>query len=538
MSQVQLYDTTLRDGAQMEGMSLSVEDKVLIALKLDELGVDCIEGGFPGSNPRDAEFFVRARELPLRRARVVAFGGTRRAGAEAASDPNLRSLVQAETPAICFVGKASDFQVREILETTGEENLAMISDSIRYMKSLGKSVYFDAEHFFDGFYSNATYALQCVQAAVHAGADVVTLCDTNGGMTTQQLLDAIDRVRGSVDAPLGIHVHDDAGLAVANTLAAVRAGIYQVQGCINGYGERCGNANLTTVIADLALKLGIPCVDPVQLARLTEVSNFVSEVANLNPNPQAPYVGASAFAHKAGYHVAAIVKNEDAYQHVPPQQVGNDSRVLVSELSGQRNIVAKLQEQGIDIPLSRDETRALVEKIKTLESRGFQYEGAEASFELLVRRTQPGYTAPFELEDFMIVERRQHKRDRGEDEKEMLAEAMAKVRVGGHVLHTAAEGNGPVSALDGAVRKALLEFYPSLAEVRLVDYKVRIINGDAGTNASIRVLIESTDGKDHWRTVGSSTDIIEASWLALADSLEYWLTRNAPIAAIPFGAHA
>jgi 2-isopropylmalate synthase len=536
MSQVQLYDTTLRDGAQMEGMSLSVEDKVLIALKLDELGVDCIEGGFPGSNPRDAEFFVRARELPLRRAKVVAFGGTRRAGVDAADDPNIRSLVQAQTPAVCFVGKASEFQVREILETTGEENLTMIADSIRYMKLLGKTVYFDAEHFFDGFFDNSDYALQCLRAAARAGADVVTLCDTNGGMTTPRLLDAINAVRRAVDAPLGIHVHDDAGLAVANTLAAIGAGIYQVQGCINGYGERCGNANITTVIADLSLKMGIPCLEPSQLSRLTEVSNFVSEVANLNPNPQSPYVGASAFAHKAGYHVAAIVKNEDAYQHVSPQLVGNDSRVLVSELSGQRNILAKLQEQGIDVPLTRDEARALLDKVKLLESRGFQYDGAEASFELLVRRTLPDYSAPFELEDFMVVERRRHRRDRGEDQNEMLAEAMAKVRVGDRVLHTASEGNGPVSALDGAVRKALLEFYPSLAAVRLVDYKVRIIDGTAGTEASIRVLIESTDGRDHWRTVGSSTDIIEASWLALADSLEYWLARNAPVAAIPFGA--
>jgi 2-isopropylmalate synthase len=536
MPQVQLYDTTLRDGAQMAGMSLSVEDKILIALKLDELGVDCIEGGFPGSNPRDAEFFVRARELPLRSARIVAFGGTRRAGIDAAVDPNLQSLVQAQSPAVCFVGKASEFQVREILETTAEENLAMIADSIRYMKSLGKDVYFDAEHFFDGFFDNRGYALQCVQAAVHAGADIVTLCDTNGGMTTQRLLDAIEAVRSAVDAPLGIHVHDDAGLAVANTLAAVDAGVFQVQGCINGYGERCGNANLTTVIADLVLKMDIACIEPAQLSRLTEVSNFVSEVANLNPDPQSPYVGASAFAHKAGYHVAAIVKNEDAYQHIPPHFVGNDSHVLISELSGQRNIVAKLEEQGIDIPLSREETRALVDKVKLLESRGFQYDGAEASFELLVRRTLPDYTAPFELEDFMVVERRRHRRDRGEDRNEMLAEAMAKVRVGAHVLHTASEGNGPVSALDGAVRKALLEFYPSLAAVRLVDYKVRIIDGTAGTEASIRVLIESSDGREHWRTVGSSTDIIEASWLALADSLEYWLARNAPVAAIPFRA--
>ncbi|MGI8550801.1 MAG: citramalate synthase, partial [Dehalococcoidia bacterium] len=301
MSQIQLYDTTLRDGAQMEGMSLSVEDKLAIALKLDELGVDCIEGGFPGSNPRDAEFFVRIRELSLRHAQVVAFGGTRRAGADVRVDPNIRSLVDAGTPAICFVGKASESQVRHILETSPEENLSMIADSVRYMKSLGKQVYFDAEHFFDGFYGNRDYALQCLRTAVRAGADVVTLCDTNGGMIMPQLLEAIEAVRRSVDAPFGIHVHDDAGLAVANTLAAVQAGAYQVQGCVNGYGERCGNANLTTVIANLKLKLGIDCVTDGQLARLTEISHFVSEVANLNPFPQAPYVGVSAFAHKAGY---------------------------------------------------------------------------------------------------------------------------------------------------------------------------------------------------------------------------------------------
>jgi len=533
MSLVQLYDTTLRDGAQMEGISLSVEDKILVARKLDDLGIERIEGGFPGSNPRDAEFFVRVQEFPQVHAKVVAFGGTRRAGADVAGDPNLQALIQAQTNAVCFVGKASEYQVREILETTPEENLAMIADSVRYMKSLGKAVYFDAEHFFDGFFDNPAYAIQCLQAAMRAGADVVTLCDTNGGMTTSRLLDAIDAVRRSVETPLGIHVHDDAGLAVANTLAAVEAGIYQVQGCVNGYGERCGNANLSTLIADLKLKLGIDCIEDAQLARLTEVSKFVSEVANLNLNNQAPYVGPSAFAHKAGYHVAAMVKDETSYQHVSPSLVGNDRRVLVSELSGQRNITAKLQEQGIDIPLTAEERRALLEKVKLLESRGFQYEGAEASFELLVRRTQPDYRAPFELEDFTIVERRRHAKPEGEDQSAMLAEAMVKVRVGDHILHTASEGNGPVSALDGAVRKALLEFYPSLAAVRLVDYKVRIIDGAAGTNAAIRVLIESTDGREHWRTVGASTDIIEASWLALADSLEHWLMRHAPVAAIP-----
>jgi 2-isopropylmalate synthase len=314
-------------------------------------------------------------------------------------------------------------------------------------------------------------------------------------------------------------------MAVANSLLAIEAGVRQVQGCANGYGERCGNADIITIIADLKLKMGVDCVTDDHLAHLTEVSRFVSEIANLAPDQQAPYVGASAFAHKAGYHVAAIVKNEDAYQHVRPEAVGNDSRILVSELSGQRNIVSKMKEQGIAIPLSKEEVRTLLEKVKLMESRGYQYDGAEASFELLVRRSQPGYQAPFSLEDFLVVERRRHTSGNGES-NEMLAEAMVKVRVGGEVKHTAAEGNGPVNALDAAVRKALLEFYPTLEAIKLVDYKVRILDTGSGTGASVRVLIESTDGEQHWRTVGSSTDIIEASWLALADALEYWLVRH------------
>jgi 2-isopropylmalate synthase len=522
---LQLYDTTLRDGMQMEGMSLSVEDKLQVARKLDELGVQFIEGGFPGSNQRDAEFFVRARQLDLKSAQLVAFGGTRRAGADVAHDPNIRALVDAHTPVVTFVGKASEFQVREILETSNEENLAMIADSIRYMKSLGKTVFFDAEHFFDGFFDNPAYSVQCLATALRAGAEVVALCDTNGGMVTPRLLEAIDAVRSRLgEVPFGIHVHNDCGLAVANSLAAIEAGAVQVQGCINGYGERCGNADLITVIANLKLKLGMDVVTDAQLARLTDASHFVAELANLPPHPQAPYVGVSAFAHKAGYHVAAIVKNEGAYQHVAPGTVGNDKRVLVSDLSGQRNIIAKLKEQGVDIPLSSEETRRLLEKVKLMEARGFQYDGAEASFELLVRRSQPDYAAPFELDDFMIVERRRHKKN-GHDENEMMGEAVVKVRVDGELMHTAGEGNGPVNALDMAVRKALAEFYPSIAAVRLTDYKVRILDGTGGSGASVRVLIESTDGVNMWRTVGSSTDIIEASWLALSDSYEYWLTR-------------
>ncbi|MGD9889804.1 MAG: citramalate synthase [Dehalococcoidia bacterium] len=526
MTRVQLYDTTRRDGMQMEGMSLSVEDKLQVAQKLDELGVQFIEGGFPGSNVRDAEFFVRARHLNLKNAQLVAFGGTRRAGLHVESDPNIRSLLDAQTPAVTFVGKSSAFQVREIIETSPEENLAMIRDSIRYMKEQSKTVFFDAEHFFDGFLEDADYSLQCLKSALNAGADGVVLCDTNGGMMTSDLLRAIKRVKEAIgDAPFGIHVHDDAGLGVANTLAAVDAGASQVQACINGYGERCGNANMITVIANLKLKLGIDVVSDDQLSRLTEISHFVSELANLNPNAQAPFVGISAFAHKAGYHVAGIVKNERAYQHVDPALVGNTKRVLVSDLSGQRNIIAKMQEQGVDIPLSSEETRHLVEKVKLMESRGYQYDGAEASFELLVRRSQPEYRAPFELEDFMIVERRRHTKN-GDTHSDMMGEAVVKLRVGDSVMHTAGEGNGPVNALDAAVRKALLEFYPSLAAVKLSDYKVRILDGAGGTSASVRVLIESTDGVNIWRTVGSSTDVIEASWLALADSLEYWLHKH------------
>jgi 2-isopropylmalate synthase len=522
---LQLYDTTLRDGMQMEGMSLSVEDKLQVARKLDELGVHFIEGGFPGSNQRDAEFFVRARQLDLRSAQLVAFGGTRRAGADVKHDPNIRALVDAHTPVVTFVGKASEFQVREILETSNEENLAMIADSVSYMKSLGKRVFFDAEHFFDGFYDNQSYSIQCLSTALRAGAEGVVLCDTNGGMITPRLLDAIEHIRTRLgEVPFGIHVHNDCGLAVANSLAAVEAGAMQVQGCINGYGERCGNADLMTVIANLKLKLGMDVVTDGQLARLTETSHFVAELANLNPYPLAPYVGMSAFAHKAGYHVAAIVKNESAYQHVDPGTVGNDKRVLVSDLSGQRNIIAKMKEQGVDIPLSSEETRKLLEKVKIMEARGYQYDAAEASFELLVRRSQPEYQPPFELEDFMIVERRRHKKN-GHDENDMMGEAVIKLRVEGEIMHTAGEGNGPVNALDMAVRKALAEFYPSVVAIKLTDYKVRILDGTGGTAASVRVLIESTDGVNIWRTVGSSTDVIEASWLALADSYEYWLIK-------------
>ncbi len=522
---VELYDTTLRDGTQMEGISLSVKDKLKIAQKLDELGIRYIEGGWPGSNPKDAEFFAAARNLRLENAKIVAFGSTRRAGTAAQKDANLRALLQAGTPAVTIVGKANEIHVRDVLETTLEENLAMIRDSVAYLKSHGVAVFFDAEHFFDGFQDNPDYALDCLRAAAGAGADCLVLCDTNGGTITGKVVEAVEAAR-ALKTPLGIHAHNDADLAVANTLAAVETGATHVQGTINGYGERCGNANLVSVIANLKLKMGIDCVSDDQLAHLAEVSHYVSEVANMMPNPQAPYVGVSAFTHKGGMHVAAVVKHQSSYQHVDPESVGNEKRVLISELAGQRNVVTKLKEQGFAFSLTNDQAKRLLEQVKVMESQGYQYEGAEASFELLARRSLPNYKAPFELRDFLVVVRRHSDPERGEA-GEMLAEAAVKVRVGEDTMHTVAEGDGPVNALDLAVRKALTEFHPHLQSVKLVDYKVRIVDSPSGTAAITRVLLESTDGDRTWTTVGCSANVIEASWLALSDSLEWWLTHQA-----------
>ena len=521
---VRLYDTTLRDGLGMEGLSLSVEDKVAIARRLDEIGVDYVEGGYPGSNPKDAEFFQRMREAPLQNARLVAFGSTRRAGGDTASDPALLALLESATPAVTLVGKSSAAQVRDVLETTEEENLAMIADSVRLLVEQGREVVFDAEHFFDGYADDPRYAIATLRAAAGAGAGTVALCDTNGGSMPGAIVEGVGEALRAVDCAIGIHVHNDADLAVANTLLAVQAGVTQVQACLNGWGERCGNANIISVIANLKLKLGLDVVSDEQLERLTDLAHFASELANLAPNPQQPYVGTSAFAHKAGLHVAAITKSAGSYTHVDPGAVGNVERVLVSELSGRRNIVAKLAEDSVDIELSDEQARALAEQVKEQEAKGFQYESAEASFELLVRRAVGGYRPPFSLEDFLVVERRHHAR--GEGENEMLAEAMVKVQVGEMLSQTAADGNGPVSALDAAVRRALLESFPDLERVHLVDYKVRIINPDGGADAAVRVLIESSDGMRLWRTVGASTDVVEASWLALQDAYEYWLLHH------------
>ena len=521
---IQLYDTTLRDGLGMEGISLSLADKLLIAQKLDDLGVHYIEGGYPGSNPKDAEFFERARELDLHHAKLVAFGSTRRAGGDAATDSAILAVLNAQTPVVTLVGKSSALQVREVLGTTEEENLAMIRDSIAYLAGQGREVVFDAEHFFDAYRQDPAYALSSLRAAEAAGAATVTLCDTNGGALPSDIVAAVRAAREAVSCRIGIHTHNDGDMAVANTLLAVEAGATQVQACLNGWGERTGNANIVSVIANLQLKMGIKVISDDQLRRLTETANFAQEIANLAMDPQQPYVGTGAFAHKAGLHVAAITKSPGSYTHVDPASVGNLERVLVSEFSGRRNIVEKLREQGMEFELTDAQASRALEEVKQREAQGAAYESAEASFELLVRRSLDGYTAPFSLDDFLIVERRRHLSDRT-DRSEMQAEAMVKVRVGEHVAQVAADGNGPVSALDAGVRKALTEVFPGIAVVHLSDYKVRIIDSTAGANAAVRVLIESSDGIHRWRTVGASTDVIEASWLALQDAYEYWITR-------------
>jgi 2-isopropylmalate synthase len=526
LTKVELYDTTLRDGAQSEGISFSVVDKLNIARKLDKLGIHFIEGGWPGSNPKDAEFFEKARRLKLKKAKIAVFGSTRRQGIKAENDKNLTMLVEAGAKVATIVGKSSEQQVTQVLETTPEENLKMVADSIKYLKGQGLTVFFDAEHFFDGFKANHAYSLKVVKVAAEAGADAVVLCDTNGGSVPAEITEAVTAVRKLTRVPLGIHAHNDSELAVANSLAAVRAGVTQVQGTINGYGERCGNTNLCSIIPVLKLKMGIDCVTDEQLAQLTEVARYVSEAANLTPNPFSPYVGASAFSHKAGYHMAGMTKWDQAYQHIDPEKVGNRQRTVVSELSGKRNIIYKAKELGLKLSSKSREAQELLEKVKLLESRGFQYENAEASFELLIQRTKPDYQPPFELVDFMVVvEKRRRPPSQGNPE-ELLSEAMVKVKVGEKIMHTVSEGNGPVNALDQALRKSLLQFYPSIANVRLVDYKVRILEETIGTSAQVRVLIESTDGEEVWRTVGGSPNIIEASWLALADSLEYWLVKH------------
>ena len=524
-----LYDTTLRDGTQGEGVNLSVDDKLKVARRLDEFGFDYIEGGWPGSNPKDVEFFARARsELNLKHARMAAFGSTCRADTDPADDPQIQLLIAAETPVITIFGKTWDLHVTEVLRPPVVQTRPTNRDSVRYLVAQGKEVVYDAEHFFDGYVANPEYALATLQAAIMGGASSVVLCDTNGGGLPWQINEAVATVRSEVlgigdgenshpaaQVVLGIHAHNDSETGVANTLEAVRAGANHIQGTINGYGERCGNANLVSVIADLQLKMGLPLLPAEKIGQLTDLSRYVSELANLSHDSHQPFVGASAFAHKGGTHVNAVVKYAMSYQHVDPTLVGNETRVLVSELSGKDNIAVKRREFGLK-GLTREQERVVLNQIKDLENAGFAFESAEASVDLLLRRTRPGYTKPFEMIDYTAnVE---HRSGRG-----MFSEATVKVKVGDKLLHEVAEGNGPVNALNRALRKALMQYYPALRGVHLTDYKVRILDSTAGTAAMTRVLIDFADGERLWTTVGASTNIIEASWIALSDSVEYFI---------------
>jgi 2-isopropylmalate synthase len=513
-----VYDTTLRDGAQGPAVSFSASDKLRIAHALDGLGYDYVEGGFPGSNPKDEEVFAGLRANPLGRARLAAFGATRRAGGTCEDDVNLKALEQSGAATWTLVGKSDPWQVSAVLETTPNENLAMIRESVVYGVALGHEVIFDAEHFFDGFARDAEYAVEACMEAARSGASWVVLCDTNGGSLPAEIRAGVEAVRrglGELERPVGvgIHCHNDCELAVANTLEGVAAGAGMVQGTINGYGERCGNANLVSVVANLVLKLGIQALDEGSLARSTELSRTVAEIANLALPLQQPFVGYGAFAHKGGQHVAAVLKHSEAYQHIDPAIVGNAPHVLVSELSGRGNILAKAREFGLELDRDDPQTRRLVQHLKELEHRGYSYEAADASFEMLLRRLQPDYVAPWKVADFTTMVRK--------DGGVVHAEATVKVEVGGDVYHTAASGNGPVNALDAALRKALLPRFPGLKTVTLHDYKVRILDGSEATAATTRVLIESGKGLKRWTTVGCSSNIIEASLAALVDSFEF-----------------
>lgn len=514
--QIYLYDTTLRDGSQREGISFSVADKLKIAKKLDELGVHYIEGGWPGANPKDVEFFEKAKTLKLKKAQLVAFGSTRRAGVKPQEDKVLKGLLEAETPVITIFGKTWDFHVKEALKVSYAENLAMIQDSIAYLKSKGKKVFFDAEHFFDGYKANADYAIETLEAAVKGGADYLVLCDTNGGSLPSEVAQITAKVKYLFKkTPVGIHAHNDSELAVANSLAAIAEGADQVQGTVNGLGERCGNANLSSIIPNLQLKMGYSCISDTELKKLSDISRYVSEIANLSPNDHQPYVGRSAFAHKGGVHVSAIQKNAATYEHIRPELVGNFQRILISEQSGVSNILSKAEDLGISLDKNAPATKEILNRVKELEHRGYQFEGAEGSFELLVRKALGQRPTFFDLEGFRVNTERM-----GNDDK-ILTEATIKLRVDKKPVHVAAEGDGPVNALDNALRKALRGSYPQLDKFHLTDFKVRILDSQEGTAARVRVLIESSDGKTSWGTVGVSENIIEAAWEAIVDAVEY-----------------
>ncbi len=515
--EVEIYDTTLRDGSQGEGINFSVADKLRIAERIDAFGIHYVEGGWPGSNPKDVEFFAQAKRRKFKYARLAAFGSTRRKKVAVESDDQVRLLLESETPVVTIFGKTWPLHVKEVLHTTLEENLAMIADTVRYLKDHGKFVVYDAEHAFDGYKDDAEYALATWQAAEKAGADVVTLCDTNGGCLPAEI-ELITRAgRERLSVRLGIHTHNDAGLGVANALAAVAAGATHVQGTINGYGERTGNCNMTSVMPLLEVKMGKRCLPGGALTKLRELSQFVDEIANLRHDSRQPWVGATAFAHKGGMHVNAVEKTARSYEHVDPAVVGNTRRILISDQSGRSNIVLKARELGFEITAETPELRALLTEIKELEHAGYEFEAAEGSLALLIRKSLRREEAPFQVHAYHVSMRR--------DAQNSICEATVKVRVGAESSHTVAEGDGPVNALDSALRAGLVKFYPQLKKVQLSDYKVRILDSKTGTAAKTRVLIESTDGKNEWGTVGVSDNIVEASLRALCESLEYFLTK-------------
>ena len=516
--EVEIYDTTLRDGSQGEGINFSVMDKLRIAERLDAFGVHYIEGGWPGSNPKDIEFFAEARRRKFKQARLAAFGSTRRKGVAVESDDQVRLLLEAHTPVVTIFGKTWLLHVKEVLRTTPDENLAMIGDTVRFLKDHGRFVVYDAEHAFDGYKDEPEYALATWQAAEKAGADVVVLCDTNGGSLSREVAAITAAAHGKLSVRLGIHTHDDIGLGVANALAALEAGATHAQGTLNGYGERTGNCNLTSLIPNVALKMKKSCVPEKSLAQLHDLSQFVDEIANFRHNPRQPWVGQTAFAHKGGMHVNAVQKVARSFEHIDPARVGNRRRVLISDLAGKSNIVMKAQELGFRVTNDTPELKAILGRIKELEHEGYEFEAAEASLALLISRALKHEDPPFSVGAYHVSMRR--------DGPGSICEATIKVRVGSEAGHTVAEGDGPVNALDKALRAALVKFYPQLKKVVLMDYKVRILETSSGTGARTRVLIQSTDGKREWGTVGVNDNIIEASLQALVDSLEYALIRT------------
>ncbi|PKL84326.1 MAG: citramalate synthase [Ignavibacteriae bacterium HGW-Ignavibacteriae-3] len=515
---IELFDTTLRDGTQGEGVNLSINDKLSIAQKLDEFGIDIIEGGWPGSNPRDEEFFQKVAKLKLKKALICAFGSTARFPDKILDDSNLNALLKAETPIVSIFGKTWRFHAEKGLGLSESENEELIYKSVLYLKEHGRKVVFDAEHFFDGFKNDKQFALKMIRAAQEAGADVITLCDTNGGSLPNEIYDAVKEVEGAINKPIGIHTHNDGELAVANSLIALEAGAVHVQGTVNGVGERCGNANLISIIPNLMLKMNLKTKQNLNLDELTMLSNYVSELMNLAPNTRAAFVGKSAFAHKGGIHVSAVMKDSKMYEHISPKSVGNKQRVLVSDLSGQSNIKYKAKEFGIDLSEENDLSKKLVRHIKSLEYEGYQFDGAEASFELMLRSETNEFSPFFKLLDSKI-------HVAFDNQNHSSVEAVLKIEVDGEIEHTASNGDGPVNALDNALRKALLRFYPDIASIKLLDYKVRVLDEKNGTAAKVRVLIQSGDGIETWSTVGVSENIIEASWQALCDSINYKLFK-------------